>query len=274
MTTTDPPLIDCRAIRRTYTRGSSSRFSRHQTTPVVTALDGVDLEIMRGEIVGLAGPSGSGKSTLLHLIAGLDTPTSGTIQFDGTDLAALSSRRRTRHRLRNVGIVFQHFHLLDALSARQNVALPLVELGVSKTERRQRADELLSAIGLGDRLSHSPSELSGGEQQRVAIARALVTDPPLVIADEPTGELDTETGAQVLDRFQAVAEETAIVIASHDQPTLSIADRVVSLRDGKRLDQQADSDRAVDNQSETDSTVTATTDSIATNGSPESGPDQ
>lgn len=273
MTTTDPPLIDCRDLRRTYSRGSSSRFSRKQTTPVVTALDGVDLEISRGEIVGLSGPSGSGKSTLLHLIAGLDTPTSGTIEFDGTDLAALSGRGRTRHRLQNVGIVFQHFHLLDALSARQNVALPLVELGVPKSERRQRAAELLSAIGLGDRLSHNPSELSGGEQQRVAIARALVTDPPLVIADEPTGELDTETGAQVLDRFQAVAEETAIVIASHDQPTLSIADRVVSLRDGKRLDPQVDPDSAVDDQSDS-TAVTASTDSIVTNGSPESGLDR
>lgn len=272
MTMSNPPLIDCRDLRRTYTRGSSSRFSRQQTAPVVTALDGVDIQITRGEIVGLAGPSGSGKSTLLHLIAGLDTPTSGTIEFDGTDLAALSGRRRTRHRLQNVGIVFQHFHLLDALSARQNVALPLVELGVSKSERRQRADELLSAVGLGDRLSHNPSELSGGEQQRVAIARALVTDPPLVIADEPTGELDTETGAQVLDRFQAVAEETAIVIASHDQPTLSIADRVVSLRDGKRLDQQAVPDSAVDTPSNSPS-QTASTDNIATSPS-ESGVDR
>jgi putative ABC transport system ATP-binding protein len=171
----------------------------------------------------------------LHLLAGLDTPTTGTVSFDGTDLSSLSDRARTRHRLDHVGIVFQHFHLLESLSARANVALPLVELGRPKGERRERATELLEAMGLGDRITHRPTQLSGGEQQRVAIARALVTEPDLVIADEPTGELDTETGKRVLKRFRAVASDlnTAVVIASHDEPTLAIADRLVRMRDGR-----------------------------------------
>jgi putative ABC transport system ATP-binding protein len=204
----------------------------------VRALSGVDLTIERGEIVGCAGPSGSGKSTLLHLLAGLDTPTSGTVSFDGTLLSSLSNKARTRHRLDHVGIVFQHFHLLDTLSARANVALPLVELGRPKAERQERATELLTAMGLGERVTHRPTQLSGGEQQRVAIARALVTEPDLVVADEPTGELDTQTGEQVLERFRSVAADldTAVVIASHDEPTLAIADRLVRMRDGEIID--------------------------------------
>jgi putative ABC transport system ATP-binding protein len=137
--------------------------------------------------------------------------------------------------LDHVGIVFQHFHLLESLSARANVAIPLVELGKSKQVRRERATELLEAIGLGDRITHRPAQLSGGEQQRVAIARALVTEPDLLIADEPTGELDTQTGKQVLTRLREVASElnTAVVIASHDEPTLAIVDRLVRMRDGQ-----------------------------------------
>ena len=234
---TRAPLIDCKNLSRSYRQGGSrSRwFSRNDTeTLTVTALSNTDLQIERGEIVGCAGPSGSGKSTLLHLLAGLDTPTTGTVSFDGTDLSSLSDRARTRHRLDHVGIVFQHFHLLESLSARANVALPLVELVRPKGERRERATELLEAMGLGDRITHRPTQLSGGEQQRVAIARALVTEPDLVIADEPTGELDTETGKRVLKRFREVATElnTAVVIASHDEPTLAIADRLIRMRDG------------------------------------------
>jgi len=233
-----PPLVACSGISRHYGRRSEQGgfFSRRKSdTPTVTALSEINLEISRGEIVGCAGPSGSGKSTLLHILAGLDTPSSGAVVFDGTDLSELSRRARTRHRLDHVGIVFQHFHLLDSLSARANVALPLVERGRPKRERRRRATELLEAMGLGDRITHRPPELSGGEQQRVAIARALVTNPDLVIADEPTGELDTETGDRVLTRFRAVAAElnAAVVIASHDEPTLAIADRLVRMRDGE-----------------------------------------
>ncbi|ATW88306.1 putative ABC transport system ATP-binding protein [Halohasta litchfieldiae] len=232
------PLIDCVNLSRSYGRGGSrSRWFRrgNTETPTVTALSNIDLQIERGEIVGCAGPSGSGKSTLLHLLAGLDMPTTGTVSFDGTDLSSLSDRARTRHRLDHVGIVFQHFHLLESLSARANVALPLVELGRPKSERRERATELLEAMGLGDRVTHRPTQLSGGEQQRVAIARALVTEPDLVIADEPTGELDTQTGKRVLSRFREVATEldAAVVIASHDEPTLAIADRLVRMRDGR-----------------------------------------
>lgn len=238
MSSTQPALIDCQAVSRHYNLGSDSRgWLRRSsgTNPTVTALSDVSLQIERGEIVGCAGPSGSGKSTLLHLLAGLETPTTGTVSFDGTDISTLSTRARTRHRLDHVGIVFQHFHLLDSLSARANVALPLIELGRPKSERRERATELLTAMGLDNRITHRPSQLSGGEQQRVAIARALVTKPDLVIADEPTGELDTETGQRVLDRFREVATEldAAVVIASHDEPTLAIADRLVRMRDGE-----------------------------------------
>jgi len=146
--------------------------------------------VTAGEVVGIAGPSGSGKSTLLHLLAGLDTPTEGTITIRDTDIAALSSREQTRFRRDNIGMVFQRFHLLPALTARENVALPLVQAGVARSQRRSRASELLDAVGLADRASHRPGALSGGEQQRVAIARALAADPAVVIADEPTGELD------------------------------------------------------------------------------------
>lgn len=234
-------LIDCVDLTREYTLGGNNRSWLNfgsSDAPTVTALNGVDLTIERGEIVGCAGPSGSGKSTLLHLLAGLDTPTRGTVSFAGTNLSSLSKRARTRHRLDHVGIVFQHFHLLDSLSARANVALPLVELGRPKAERQQRATELLTAMGLDGRITHRPTQLSGGEQQRVAIARALVTDPDLVVADEPTGELDTETGKRVLSRFREVATEhnAAVVIASHDEPTLAIADRLVRMRDGKIIE--------------------------------------
>ena len=198
----------------------------------MTALDDVSLTVQRGEIVGISGPSGSGKSTLLHLLAALDTPTSGTVSINGTDTTSLSERGRTHLRLSTIGIIFQRFHLLPALSARANVALPLVERGLSKNARHERATHLLMRVGLEDRTKHKPGELSGGEQQRVAIARALATDPAVLIADEPTGELDTETGARILDLFTELAGDHAIVVASHDQPTLDAADRLIQLRDG------------------------------------------
>jgi putative ABC transport system ATP-binding protein len=223
-------------VGKVYTQGSNpgplARALGRSTPPTVSAVEAVSLEISPGEIVGLAGPSGSGKSTLLHLLAGLEQPTDGTVIFQGRDLTTLSRRDRTRHRLEHIGIVFQHFYLLDSLSARTNVALPLVELGLSKRHRRQRATELLERVGLGDRLMHRPGELSGGEQQRVAIARALSTDPELLVADEPTGELDTDTGRTILREFERVAENRAVVLASHDRDTLDICDRVLHLRDG------------------------------------------
>ncbi|MDS0475672.1 ABC transporter ATP-binding protein [Natrinema sp. 1APR25-10V2] len=239
-TTASPTVVTATDVTKTYTRGSRpgaiGRALGRSEPPTVRAVDSVSLAITEGELVGLAGPSGSGKSTLLHLLAGLERPTAGTVSFQGTDLATLSRRERTRHRLDHVGIVFQHFHLLDALSAQANVALPLVERGVPKRERRRRATTLLERVDLGDRLTHRPGELSGGEQQRVAIARALATDPALVIADEPTGELDTAAGRTVLREFERVAENRTVVLASHDRATLECCDRLLWLRDGAIVD--------------------------------------
>lgn len=233
--TTEELPVACRDVIRTYNQQSSwlSRTDGRQ----VTALDGVSLSIGRGEVVGIKGPSGSGKSTLLHLIAGLDIPTEGSVSLEGDDTTALSGRKRTRLRLQRVGLVFQRFYLLPSLSARQNIALPLVEQGVGRRTRRRRADGLLEQVGLADRAAHRPHALSGGEQQRVALARALVTDPAIVVADEPTGELDTETGAQILDLLARADEDRAVVIASHDERALDRADRVIRLLDGERVDQ-------------------------------------
>lgn len=233
--TTTSVLAACENVTRTYTRSSQTKFfgATASNRPTVTALENVTLSIRRGEIVGLAGSSGSGKSTLLHLLAALDVPTEGTVCVNGRDTGALSGRERTRLRLSTVGLVFQRFHLLPALSAKSNVALPLVEQGLGKQARHDRATALLERVGLSDRATHKPGELSGGEQQRVAIARALATDPDLVIADEPTGELDTQTAESILDVFADLVDDHAVVIASHDEATLSIADRRVELRDGR-----------------------------------------
>lgn len=234
------PVVACQNVTRTYERGHQrrGRLSRtSQSRPSVTALDGVNLSVAAGEIVGVKGPSGSGKSTLLHLLSALETPTDGQVTIEGRSTSALSAAERARLRLEAIGIVFQRFHLLSALPALSNVALPLVEAGVPKAERRNRASAVLHRVGLGQRQSHTPGKLSGGEQQRVAIARALITGPTLLIADEPTGELDTTTGEQILDLFaDAAADGTAVVIASHDDDALDIADRVIELRDGTRID--------------------------------------
>jgi putative ABC transport system ATP-binding protein len=225
------PVAVCESVSRHY-GGSNGRFRREK--PTVQALDDVSLSIDAGEFVCITGASGSGKSTLLHLLAGLDTPTDGRVTVADTDFSACSGKERVRLRREEVGIVFQRFHLLPALSARANVALPLVEQGVGKKARRQRAADLLERVGMEDRLTHRPDELSGGEQQRVAIARALVTEPSLVLADEPTGELDTETGRNVLELLQELPEEgRAVVVASHDDTIASVADRRIELRDGR-----------------------------------------
>ncbi len=198
----------------------------------LTALRDVSLSVQPGTIVGLKGPSGSGKSTILHAVSGLLVPTSGTVELLGTDLTALSDRERVRVRREHVGIVFQRFHLLPSLTARANVALPLVQAGVPRSERRERAERLLERVGLGDRTNHLPGELSGGERQRVAIARSLSTDPDVIVADEPTGELDTATGTEVLELLTSLGDDRAVLVASHDSATLAIADDVVRLRDG------------------------------------------
>lgn len=235
------PVVACRNVTRTYLRGRQrSRWlgrSQHEEHPAVTALDEISLSVNPGEILGIRGPSGSGKSTLLHLLGALDTPTSGEVVITGQSTTELSTNERARLRLDSIGIVFQRFYLLSALPAISNVALPLVERGLTKRNRHDKASAALHRVGLGQRQNHTPGELSGGEQQRVAIARALVTNPDLLIADEPTGELDTTTGERILELFEeAAADGTAVVLASHDEPTLAIADRVLELRDGIRVD--------------------------------------
>jgi len=234
MDTESGPIVRCESVTREYRRGTGSRWSDDDRT-TVTALSDVSVAVHPGEFVGVTGPSGSGKSTLLHLLAGLDTPTSGTVEFDGTDLASLTEAERTRLRLERVGVVFQRFHLLPSLTARSNVALPLVETGLGKRERCERAATLLERVGLGDRLDHRPGELSGGEQQRVAVARALVTDPDVVLADEPTGELDTGTGARVLDLLGDLTDGRAVVVCSHDDAVRERVGRGLRLRDGRRV---------------------------------------
>ncbi|MDS0280795.1 ABC transporter ATP-binding protein [Haloarcula onubensis] len=231
-------IVAGETLVREYSRGGGGGFFGSADAPTVRAIDGVSVAIERNEVVGIAGPSGSGKSTLLHLLAGLDVPTSGRLTIDGTDISTLSTRQRAKLRLETVGIVFQRFHLLDALSARANVAVPLLEAGHGKGARRERAEDLLEAVGLGDRVTHKPGQLSGGEQQRVAIARALATDPALVVADEPTGELDSEAGERVLDLLGTAADDRAVILASHDQQALDVCDRVVRLRDGQVVGRQ------------------------------------
>lgn len=225
--------IECRDLQQTYQLGSASRIRQllglEQSIPEVDALDGISLEVSPGEFVGVSGPSGSGKTTLLHLIAGLETPTGGTVTVDGVRVDELSAGERTKFRLNTVGVVFQRFHLLGSLSARANVALPLLERGEPKKQRRERAETLLEEVGLGDRLTHRPGQLSGGERQRVAVARALATDPALIVADEPTGELDSETADRVLDALATVSEGRTVLLASHDDRALERTDRVIDL---------------------------------------------
>jgi len=200
----------------------------------VTAVADVTLRIAPGDHLAIRGPSGCGKSTLLHMLGCVDTPTSGTLRFQGNDVSSLSDRQRSLLRLRQIGFVFQRFFLLPMLTAWENVELPLSEAGASRVERRRRTGELLEYVGLGARAGHRPSELSGGEMQRVAIARALANRPGLLLADEPTGELDRATGEQIaalLDRVNA--DGTALVIVTHDAALADRASRVLTMRDGR-----------------------------------------
>ena len=200
----------------------------------VTAVHDLTLTIAQGEHTAIRGPSGCGKSTLLHMLGCVDAPTSGTLLFDGQNIATLSDRERSLLRLRSIGFVFQRFFLLPMLTAAENVELPQSEAGVDRDTRRRRSRELLEYVGLGARADHRPSQLSGGEMQRVAIARALANRPRLLLADEPTGELDEATGGQIaalLDRVNA--DGTALVIVTHDHALAERATRVLTMRDGR-----------------------------------------
>ncbi|WP_207586248.1 ATP-binding cassette domain-containing protein [Halomontanus rarus] len=210
-------------VRKTYLLGEP-----------VHALDGVTLEIPRGSYTAIMGPSGSGKSTLMHLVGCLDTPTEGEITVGGQAVSELSGRERTRLRGTEVGFVFQTFNLMPRLTALENVALPQLFQGIGAAERTERARELLERVGLGDRGDHQPNELSGGQRQRVAVARALVNDPEIVLADEPTGNLDTETGDRILSLFEDLhAAGHTIVVVTHEPHVARRAERIVHLLDGE-----------------------------------------
>ena len=211
-------------------RGAVKRFERGGER--FAALDGVDLDIAAGEFVALLGPSGSGKSTLIHLSAGIDDPDEGTIRLHGHDLGSCSTKERAKLRRRDVGLVFQFFHLLPALTVRENVELPVLLDG---RRDASETDALLEAVELADRADHLPSELSGGQMQRAAIARALVTKPTLVLADEPTGNLDSVSGAAVLEVLERTVRDAGagMLMVTHDQSVAARADRVVRLRDGR-----------------------------------------
>ena len=216
-------ILEVRQLVREYPMGAER----------VAALRGVSFDVDAGDYAAIVGPSGCGKSTLLNLLGVIDRPTSGTVSIAGERVDQLSDARATDFRLRRIGFVFQRFYLMQALTARENVELPLAEAGLRGTARRERARALLDYVGLGAREQHRPSQLSGGEQQRVAIARALANSPKIVLADEPTGELDARTGAEMIGLFERLnADGTTIVVVTHDEDLASAARRVIHMRDG------------------------------------------
>jgi putative ABC transport system ATP-binding protein len=218
-------VIEISDVVKTYDTGEAE----------VRALRGISLAVQAGEFVSLMGPSGSGKSTLMNLIGCLDRPTSGTYRFDGQDVSRLSRRQRAHLRNRKIGFVFQGFNLLKRYTAVENVEMPLVYAGVRAGPRRQRAMEMLELVGLTDRARHLPNQLSGGQQQRVAIARALINRPQLLLADEPTGNLDSRTGAEILAEFERLNREhhQTIVLVTHDPALAGHAPRQITIRDGE-----------------------------------------
>ena len=225
MDTKKEPFIHCRDLTKSYQKGSN----------VVTPLDGLDVDIEEGGFVAMMGPSGSGKTTLLNLVAGIDQPTSGTVVVAGENLSALSRSALTAWRAHNVGYIFQLYHLVPVLTAFENVELPLLLDDLGRSERRERVELALDLVGILDRADHRPNELSGGQEQRVAIARALVADPPLLVADEPTGDLDRESGDGVLELLRSLVEEhgKTVLMVTHDPRAAAAADRVLHLEKGK-----------------------------------------
>ena len=227
------PVISVRDLTKTYTVGEH----------VVRALRGVSLEVEAGEFISVTGPSGSGKSTFMHIVGALDRPTSGSYILDGRDVSQLSKDDLARVRNKKIGFVFQGFNLLSRTTALDNVELPLLydaTSGLKTADRHRKAKEVLSLVGLGERTDHFPNQLSGGQQQRVAIARALITDPAIILADEPTGNLDTRTSIEVMDIFQRLNRERGITVMliTHEQDIAEHGTRIIKFRDGKVVSDQ------------------------------------
>jgi len=225
-----PAAIEISQLKKHYRMGAS----------IVRALDGISMTVQAGEFVGLLGASGSGKSTLLNLLAGLDHATEGSLNVFGQDLSKMSREQLSQHRRHKVGIIFQSFNLVSTMTAVENVALAMMFAGVARGERQSRATKILEAVGLGGRGHHRPRELSGGEQQRVAIARALANDPPILLADEPTGNLDSATGRHVIDLLVKVNRDRGrtLVLVTHDQELAAFADETIALRDGRVVERR------------------------------------
>ncbi|NDJ54515.1 MAG: ABC transporter ATP-binding protein [Chloroflexi bacterium] len=217
-------FIEASGLKRHYTLGDQ----------LVKALDGVDLQVKRGELLALMGPSGSGKSTLMNLLGGLDTPDDGEIKVDDKVVTSMDQNELAVYRQREVGFVFQSFNLIPTMTAQQNVEFPMIFSGVAPAKRRERASELLERVGLGDRMTHKPTELSGGQQQRVALARALVNQPSILLGDEPTGNLDSKTGVEILSMLREFNDAgQTIILVTHDPRLEEFAKRVVHMLDGK-----------------------------------------
>ena len=229
-------MISCKSISKSYRKGAN----------VVTPLENLNLEVPRGEFLALMGPSGSGKTTLLNLISGIDTPSSGTLVIDGQNIADFSRKQLTKWRSQKVGYIFQLYHLIPVLTAFENVELPLLITSLSRAERRAKVEEALDLVGLMDRSHHTPAELSGGQEQRVAIARALVADPPLLVADEPTGDLDRESANSILALLQSFSSERGktIVMVTHDARAAAAAHRTLHLEKGVLLSEDPNLARA------------------------------
>lgn len=219
-----PALLQARDLRKTY----------HVGDQVVHALDGLDLDIHANEYVALMGPSGSGKSTLMNMLGCLDSPTSGSYVLNGQDVSRLEDDALADIRNREIGFVFQTFNLLPRYTAQENVALPMIYAGIGKADRMKRAEEVLAQVGLADRMDHRPNELSGGQRQRVAVARALVMRPSIILADEPTGNLDTATSLEVMELFADIQKAgNTVILVTHEEDIAACAERTVRLRDGR-----------------------------------------